>query len=96
MSFEHSPSRQGTHPTIAKLLEAIGPVDPHVAQLMLTMPPLELLRIADMSEAQHLSSLSQETLEREYRSWILKLSKRRNGMRVIYALLAGHRPPAAA
>ena len=60
-----------------------------VAQLLLTISPLELLRYADMGEAAELSSLSQETLEREYGDWIKSLSKRRKGMRVLHALLAG-------
>jgi hypothetical protein len=47
---------------------------------------LELHRIAAMPEAEHLSSLSEDTLTREYADYIITLSKRRRGMRVGHAL----------
>ena len=52
-----------------------------------SMPALELLRFAPMDEAARLSSLSQDTLEREHPEKVKKLSKRRNGMRVLDALM---------
>jgi hypothetical protein len=61
--------------------------DPIVTRLLTMMPPLELLRIAEMSEAAHLSSLSVDQLVRDYPGLIVKLSKRRNGMRVVHALM---------
>jgi hypothetical protein len=51
------------------------------------MPALELLRFAPMDEAARLSSLSPDTLEREHSDKVKKLSKRRNGMRVLDALM---------
>ena len=66
------------------------PDDP-VARLLRLLPPLELLRIAPMPECEKLSSLSEDTLRREYSEKIKKLSKRRDGMRVIDALMLG--PP---
>jgi hypothetical protein len=47
---------------------------------------LELNRIVDMAEAQHLSSLSEDTLTREYAEYIISLSPRRRGMRAGHAL----------
>jgi len=61
--------------------------DDPVARLLQTVPVLELLRIAPMPEAERLSSLSEDTLIREYAHKIVKLSKRRTGMRVIDALM---------
>ena len=58
-----------------------------VASLVKTMPPLELLRIAPMSEAEHLSGASADTLKRAHPDKIIKLSKRREGMRVVHALM---------
>jgi hypothetical protein len=58
-----------------------------VASLVKTVPPLELLRIAPMSEAEHLSGASADTLKREHPDKIIRLSKRREGMRVIHALM---------
>ena len=56
-------------------------------RLIQLLPPLELLRIAAMPEAEHLSSLSEDTLIREHPDKVVKLSKRRNGMRVVHALM---------
>ena len=58
-----------------------------VAALLKVMPPLELLRIAPMPEAEHLSGTSADTLKREHPDKIIKTSKRRVGMRVIHALM---------
>ena len=58
-----------------------------VARLLTMMPPIELLRIVEMEEAAHLSSLSADTQVREHADKILKLSSRRNGMRVAHALM---------
>jgi hypothetical protein len=48
---------------------------------------LELARIASLSEASHLSGLSEDTLRREHADKLLKLSQRRTGMRVRDALM---------
>jgi hypothetical protein len=58
-----------------------------VAELLELLSPLELLRIIEMDEAEHLSSLSKDTLERKHSEKIIKLSPRRNGMRVADALM---------
>jgi hypothetical protein len=58
-----------------------------IKDLLQRLPALELLRVAEMAEAEHLSSLSEDTLVREHPDKIVKLSKRRNGMRVIHALM---------
>lgn len=61
--------------------------DQVVARLLTMLPPLELLRIAEMPECEHLSSASADTLEREYPDLIVHISKRRKGMRVAHALM---------
>jgi hypothetical protein len=48
---------------------------------------VELMRIAPMQEAARLSSLSEDTLEREFADKIVWLSTRRKGMRVGDALM---------
>lgn len=48
---------------------------------------LERLRIAPMPEASRLSSLSEDSLRRNHRDKIIKLSPRREGMRVEDALM---------
>ena len=58
-----------------------------VEELLATMPPLELLRIAPMPECARLSGLSEDTLERHHADRIKRLSPRRKGMRVIDALM---------
>ena len=58
-----------------------------VTRLLQIIPPLELLRIASMPEAERLSSLSEDTIVREHPDKVVKLSKRRNGVRVIDALM---------
>jgi hypothetical protein len=59
----------------------------HFRALIRSIPPLELLRIAPMDECERLSGLSQDTLAREHSDKIKRLSKRRNGMRVLDALM---------
>ena len=49
--------------------------------------PVALLRIAPPDEAAELSSLSWDTIEREHRDKIVRLSSRRVGMRVGHALM---------
>jgi len=63
------------------------PADQIVAHLVTMLPPTELLRIVEMEEAARLSSLSADTLVREHADKIVKLSSRRNGMRVAHALM---------
>jgi len=58
-----------------------------IAKLLATMPAKELLRVAPMPEAEHLSSLSADTIEREHADKVVRLSKRRKGVRVIDALM---------
>lgn len=58
-----------------------------VRSLLAMLPPLELLRIVEMTEAERLSSLSVDQLTREHSDKVVKLSKRRNGMRVAHALM---------
>jgi hypothetical protein len=49
--------------------------------------PVELLRIAEPAEVERLSTLSWDTIERNHRDKIVRLSKRRVGMRVGHALM---------
>jgi hypothetical protein len=49
--------------------------------------PIPLLRIAPPEEAEKLSSLSWDTLEREHGDKIVRLSPNRVGMRVGHALM---------
>jgi hypothetical protein len=65
----------------------VTPADQVVDRLLKLLPPLELLRIAEMPEASRLAGLSGDTLEREHPDKILRLSKRRKGMRVAHALM---------
>ena len=50
---------------------------------------IELQRIVDMKEAERLSGLSHDTLQRRYPDRIVRLSERRVGMRLRHALLLG-------
>jgi hypothetical protein len=61
--------------------------DQVVARLLTMVPPIDLLRIVEMEEAERLSSLSVDTLLREHADKVMKLSSRRNGMRVVHALM---------
>jgi hypothetical protein len=49
--------------------------------------PIELLRIASPDEAETLSGADWDTLERNHPSKVVKISKRRKGMRVGHALM---------
>jgi hypothetical protein len=49
--------------------------------------PIALLRIAAPPEAEHLSSLDWDTIKRNHPDKVVKLSKRREGMRVGHALM---------
>ena len=48
---------------------------------------VEANRIVTPEEAERLSSLSWDTIEREYAQYIIRLSKRRHGIRVRHALM---------
>jgi hypothetical protein len=61
--------------------------DQVVALLLTKLTPIELLRVASMQEAAHLSGLSPDQLAREHPDKVMKLSTRRLGMRVAHALL---------
>jgi hypothetical protein len=61
--------------------------DQIVARLLTMLPPLELLRIAEMPEAARLAGVSQDTLKREHSDKIVNVSRRREGMRVAHALM---------
>jgi hypothetical protein len=61
--------------------------DDIVARLLGLLPPLELLRVAPMQEAERLSGVSEDSLERNHHDKIIHLSKRRKGMRVAHALM---------
>jgi hypothetical protein len=52
---------------------------------------VELERIVDMREAERLSTLSEDTLKRRFPDKIIRLSKRRLGMRVRHALMLAER-----
>jgi len=75
---------------------AEGTADQIVTRLLAMLPPLELLRIVEMAEAERLSSLSVDALTREHSDKVVKLSKRRNGMRVAHALMLRDTPDTAA
>jgi hypothetical protein len=49
--------------------------------------PIELLRIASPQEAEKLSSADWDTLKRNHPEKVVKVSKRREGMRVGHALM---------
>jgi hypothetical protein len=54
--------------------------------------PIEWLQVVPMPEAERLSSLSEDSLERTYGHLIMRLSPRRRGMRRGHALMLGTRP----
>jgi hypothetical protein len=66
-------------------------IDRTLAQLLTKLPALELLRIVPMAEAERLSSMSADTLERNYPDKIVHTSPRRKGMRVVHALILNER-----
>jgi hypothetical protein len=49
--------------------------------------PIELLRIVPPDEAERLSSADWDTLKRNHSDKVVKISKRREGMRVGHALM---------
>jgi hypothetical protein len=51
--------------------------------------PIEMLRIASPGEAEKLSSADWDTLKRNHSDKVVKISKRREGMRVGHALILG-------
>jgi hypothetical protein len=63
------------------------PADQVVDRLLKTLPPLELLRIAEIPEAARLAGLSRDSLVREHADKVVRLSPRRLGMRVAHALM---------
>jgi hypothetical protein len=73
--------------SLAARIAAAPVADEVIARLVAMLPPIELLRIVEMEEAERLSSLSADTLVREHSDKIVKLSSRRNGMRVAHALM---------
>jgi len=67
----------------------------YVAELIASMPALELLRVVRMEEAEKLSGLSEDSLERHHSDKIKRLSPRRRGMRVYDALMIARNSDAA-
>jgi hypothetical protein len=65
-----------------------------VTDLIKSLPPLELLRVAPMPESERLSGLSEDSLNRHHADKIVQLSPRRRGMRVIHALMIKGAPEA--
>jgi hypothetical protein len=51
------------------------------------LSPLELMRIASLNEAAHLSGISKDSLRKYHRSKLIALGPRRLGMRVKDALM---------
>jgi hypothetical protein len=51
--------------------------------------PVELLRIAPPPECEKLSSADWDTLKRNHADKVVKISRRREGMRVGHALMLG-------
>jgi hypothetical protein len=58
-----------------------------VDRLLKAISATELLRICSMEEAARLSGLSPDTLRRHHADKVRKLSPRRNGVRLVDALL---------
>lgn len=56
------------------------------AALLASIDPIKLLQIISMPEAERISGLSHDTLKRRHPEKIIKLSPRRNGMRLVDAL----------
>jgi hypothetical protein len=55
--------------------------------LLPKLSALELLRVAPMDEASRLAGASEDTLRRHHSDKIVKVSPRRDGMRVVDALM---------
>jgi len=68
-------------------MTVVVPTDQLVDRLVKMLSPLELLRIAELQEAARLAGVSVDTLTTEHPDKVLKLSKRRKGMRVAHALM---------
>jgi hypothetical protein len=54
--------------------------------LLASIDPVKLLQIISMPEAERISGLSHDTIKRRHPDKIIKLSPRRNGMRLVDAL----------
>ena len=54
--------------------------------LLASIDPVKLLQIISMPEAERISGLSHDTIKRRHANKIIKLSPRRNGMRLVDAL----------
>jgi hypothetical protein len=61
--------------------------DQIITHLLSKLSPLELLRVVPMPEAERLSGVSADTLERAHPDKIVRPSKHRRGMRVAHALM---------
>ncbi len=61
-----------------------------MSELLEEFTPLELARIVPLDEAARLRGVSPDTLKREEASKILKIGKRRLGMRLRDALMLGN------
>jgi hypothetical protein len=92
------PQQRGATGTVQDLItKLIGEVrDPVIAELLKSMPPLELLKVLPFKgkgvsgrSVEEVSGLSRDSVERHYPDWIIDLSPRRRGMRTIHALLVG-------
>jgi hypothetical protein len=55
--------------------------------LLRELSPVELLRIVPLDEGSRLSSVSRDTIKRRHPDKIVKLSDRREGIRVVDALM---------
>jgi len=88
-----TPATSQRETAVASLKDLVAKLPPEVAALLGELPPAELvrelLRVAPMAEVEHLTSLSQDTIKREYGHLIVHLSERRTGMRVGDALTVG-------
>jgi hypothetical protein len=58
----------------------------NTASILAGIDPVKLLQIISMPEAERISGLSHDTIKRRHPDKIIKLSPRRNGMRLVDAL----------
>jgi hypothetical protein len=58
------------------------------------LPVWELERVLSMAEVAKFTTLSEDTIERRYAQWIVRLSPRRRGMKLkhVLAIVGGKRP----
>ena len=70
--------------------------DPVVAELLRSMPPIELLKILPFKSAgtsgetvESATGLSRDSVQRHYSHWIVRMSPRRCGVRRIHAIMMG-------